>query len=59
MTKFDASCGEFTQTMEKAAQWKHVYFGAAYSTRLKQAISDARKACDDMEKALEADRAPS
>jgi len=46
---FDKACAVFSETMQIAAIWKHSYAGAAYSTRLRQAINDAREACDAME----------
>lgn len=57
MSEFDDATYKFTRAMCKAADWKHGYFGAAYSTRLHQAIRDARAACDEMEKVIAADRA--
>ncbi len=52
---FDKACIGFTAAMQTVAGWKHNYFGAAYSTRLRQAISDARVAADHMEQVLNAD----
>lgn len=52
MSAFDTSCSRFTSTMRAVADWKNTYFGAAYSTRLKQAVSDARDACSQLEKEL-------
>jgi len=52
---FDDGCRLFTDKLSTACRWKHSFFGAAYSTRLRQAIACARSACDDMEKVLEAD----
>ncbi len=54
-TKFDRGAAEFSITMSHVANWKDSYFGAAYSTRLRQAIKDARTAADRMEKILDAD----
>lgn len=55
---FDNACHAFTTIMAKVTTWKHSYSGAAYSTRLRQAINDARGACDCMEAALKADDEP-
>lgn len=55
MSAFDDATHKFTRSMCKAVDWKHGYFGAAYSTRLEQAIRDARSACDEMEKVIAAD----
>lgn len=51
---FDAACKAFTRAMREAAGWRS-YFGAAYSTRLAQAIKNAREACDEMERAIKED----
>lgn len=56
---FDRGCAEFTQTMGAVANWKHTYFGAAYSTRLRQAVNDAKVAVERMERILTADEQPS
>jgi hypothetical protein len=52
MSPFDESCMKFTGALAQAANWKHDYFGAAYTTRLKQAIRVTRDACDRLEKEL-------
>lgn len=54
-TFFDGQCDLFTANMRSVTNWKQNYFGAAYSTRLEQAIRDARNSCDLMEAALEKD----
>lgn len=53
---FDNACAAFTITMSHVANWKHTYPGAVYSTRLRQAIHDARVAADRMELATERDQ---
>lgn len=50
---FDEVCQKFTTAMHIAADWKNYYFGAAYSTRLKQALSDAKEAITEAEKCHE------
>lgn len=52
---FDKECLTFTAAMQTVAGWKHNYLGAAYTTRLRQAISDARAASDHLEKFLNKD----
>lgn len=54
--EFNKATAIFTSRLTKAAAWKDVYGGAAYSTRLMAAIDDARNACSDMERVLKADR---
>mgnify|MGYP001447644935 CR=1 FL=1 len=49
---FDSACVEFTTYMQYVADWKNNYYGAAYSTRLKKAIIDARLAADRLERTL-------
>lgn len=41
---FDAMANLFTARVSAAANWKHRYFGAAYSTRIKQAIVELEAA---------------
>ena len=53
---FDSGFKVFTERLQWAAGWQHNFFGAAYSTRLREAIKVAREACDGMEKILEADK---
>ncbi len=55
MSDFDVECIGFTAGMRTVAEWKDSYPGAAYSTRLRQAISDARALADHMEKVLNQD----
>lgn len=55
--RFDKTSAEFTTAIAYAADWKHNYFGAAYSTRLRQAIGDLRLACDTMQQVLDAEDA--
>lgn len=54
---FDIAADKFTGLLMFAANWKHNYFGAAYSTRLRQAIKDVREACDELAVALDKDDA--
>lgn len=54
---FDEAVASFTCVMKIVGAWKPSYFGAAYSTRLRQAIKAAREACDRLEKVLDADEA--
>lgn len=49
MGNYDKACLEFTSLLAEASAWKHSYYGAAYTTRIKQAIQRAREACDSME----------
>jgi DnaJ-domain-containing protein 1 len=55
LTEFDYATKRFDAEIAKVANWKHGYFGAAYSTRLRAAIADARAACDRLEVALNED----
>lgn len=47
---FDAMCDLFTSYASTVANWKHAYFGAAYSTRIKAAIADMKFAIAEAEK---------
>ena len=47
--RFDTACDLFSMDMRRVAAWKHNYYGAAYTTRLKQAIQEGRAACDRLE----------
>jgi hypothetical protein len=47
---FDAMCDLFTGHASVVANWKHSYFGAAYSTRLKAAIAEMKYAIAEAEK---------
>ncbi len=50
--EYDTACAKFTDAMRRAAEWKHAYFGAAYTTRLVSALQDARDACNELEAEL-------
>jgi hypothetical protein len=50
---FDRVAAQFTFRVERAAAWKHSYFGAAYATRLKAAIRELREAIEEAEKCVE------
>lgn len=41
---FGESADRFSRACKRAADWKHQYFGAAYSTRITQAIADLEHA---------------
>jgi hypothetical protein len=43
-------CDLFTSYASTVANWKHAYFGAAYSTRIKAAIADMKFAIAEAEK---------
>ena len=43
-TEFDKMTREFTMALFVAAGWKHRYFGATYSTRIREAIKDLKRA---------------
>jgi hypothetical protein len=43
---FDTMAREFTVACQIAANWNDVYFGAAYSTRIKSAIEDLERAIE-------------
>lgn len=55
---FDARAKLFTDKLLAAANWKHQFYGAAYSTRIAQAIKLAREACDEAEQLLADDMTP-
>lgn len=57
MLSFDDACIRFTAACVVASQWKHNYPGAAYSTRLYQAIGDLKAEIVLMEAVLEKDAA--
>ena len=42
MNDFDAMTERFTTGVRRALHWRDVYFGAAYSTRVRQAIADLK-----------------
>lgn len=53
--EFDAACAEFAATLiANGRGWKS-YFGAAYSTRMRECIKNVRAACDQMEEVLDRD----
>lgn len=53
--EFDEACLAFVGILiANASNWKG-YFGAAYSTRMRECIKSVRAACDDMEIILDAD----
>jgi hypothetical protein len=56
MSDFDIAAYEFTRHLQRAADWQDAYFGAAYATRIRQAIKEAREACEEMEAVLEKDK---
>lgn len=56
--EFNTATAKFTQAMHAASSWKDYFFGAAYSTRLRQAIKVARDACDELERTLDEDDKP-
>lgn len=43
---FDAACNEFTDLLVHARNWKHTYFGACYSSRIRHAVEDLRRALE-------------
>jgi hypothetical protein len=47
---FDAMCDLFTGHASVVLNWRHSYFGAAYSTRLKAAIAEMKYAIAEAEK---------
>jgi hypothetical protein len=57
MLGFDDACYRFTQACSAAAQWKQIYLGAAYSTRLRQAIADLEVEIGLMRAVLDKDEA--
>lgn len=52
---FYTACQTFSEDMTKVAGWKWQYHGYTYTSRLEQAVADARKACDAIEAAMKAD----
>lgn len=48
-SEFDQQAAAFSERMRRVADWRHSEFGAAYSTRMKQAIERARHACNALE----------
>lgn len=57
--EFDTHCNNFAEKLiVNGKHWKD-YFGAAYSTRMRECIKNVRTACDEMEKVLDEDSKPS
>lgn len=50
---FDKAAERFTNHMWICHHWKASFPGAAYSTRLRAAIIQARVACDELEEFLD------
>ena len=50
---FDRVCKQFTFRVERAADWRNTYFGAAYSTRMKAAIKELKEAIAEAEECVE------
>ena len=50
--EFNTATAKFTQAMHAASDWRNYFFGAAYSTRLQQAVKVARDACEELERTL-------
>lgn len=50
MNDFDKMTERFTAACHDAANWKHVQFGAAYSTRIKSAIKQLEAAIAEAKK---------
>ena len=46
---FDEMTQKFTARVRMASDWKHVYFGAAYATRVRSAIADLKLAIAEAE----------
>jgi len=46
---FDEMARRFTTKVAYAANWKHNYFGAVYSSRIEQAIRDLKAAIAEAE----------
>lgn len=49
MNSFDAMTAKFTERVARASQWRHAYYGAAYATRIKEAIKELREAITEAE----------
>lgn len=47
---FDAMCNQFDARVHRASCWRSTYFGAAYSTRIKQAIQELKDAIAEAER---------
>jgi len=52
--RFDAACRDFSEACIRASYWKHE-FGAAYSTRLRTAITQLKESISTMEAILDED----
>ena len=50
MTDFDKMAERFTARVRYAGNWRDNYFGAAYATRIKQAIQELREAIAEAER---------
>lgn len=46
---FDAMGRYFSEELRAIAEWKHAYFGAAYSTRIRAAIAHLRQLIAEIE----------
>ena len=46
---FDKMTDSFGAAMRRASHWRDTYYGAAYSTRIKSAIADAKHAISQAE----------
>ncbi len=55
---FDRRCAVITSMIREAADWKHNYFGAAYTTRLVQAAKRLREAASEIDKLVADDGKP-
>ncbi len=55
MKRFDQACHSFTLSMRCVADWKNHYFGAAYTTRLRQAVNEAELALEIIKRVIEED----
>lgn len=53
--EFDDACRAFTASMHRTMGWQHNYFGAAYTTRLKNAVLDAEAAIVEIKRVIEED----
>jgi hypothetical protein len=54
-TKFTDACIQFENACERGRNWRENYFGAAYSTRLTQAVHEMEAAIRSVRDALRAD----
>lgn len=44
MTDFDIMTERFTQLVRHVVEWKHNYYGATYTTRIRQAVETLKEA---------------